>query len=313
MEEKILRYLNNNLNKELNLQELCTYLKLNSNEVLETINTLINKGYQIIKDDNTFCLVEPIDFLDETSIKQYLIKNHPIKIFTTINSTNQLLKENCNSFVEGQLIISDYQTKGRGRLERNFYSPSNKGIYLSLLIKPNTTITETLRITTLTATAIYQAIKNIYNLDLKIKWVNDLMLENLKVGGILCESILHHDNSTISDLIIGIGLNVKAQTFPNELIDIATSIENHATQRISRNRIIAEIINCFDNLCDDKIDFLPLYRKQSYIIGQEILVYQNNLEYTAEAVDINSNGELIIKHQGRLEILNSGEITIRKK
>ena len=211
------------------------------------------------------------------------------------------------------IVIANTQTGGRGRLQRKFYSFENSGIYMSILVNPNCSIEKSLSLTCLTSVAVYSAIKELYDIDINIKWVNDLIINNLKVGGILCESIIESDSSTLTNMIIGIGINVKNIEFPNELRNIATSIEKHTNKQVSRNDLIASIINCFNKYFYHDIEYMNIYKKQSSILNKEIVVYQNNDSFVAKAIDIDQDGSLLINKNNNILKLHSGEITIRKK
>lgn len=245
------------------------------------------------------------DVLDKNTIQSLLKEKHSLKVLDTIDSTNDYLKSNFNKY---DIVISNKQTSGKGRRNRKFFSPKDTGIYMSILVKPNFSIEETLKLTALTSVVVYEAIKDLYNIDIKIKWVNDLILNDLKLGGILCESQIYKDNI---NMIIGIGINVKKISFPNDLKDIATSIENSIDKNISRNELIASIINYFDIYINDDLDYMNIYKKQSNTLNKEIIVYQNNTSFKGKAIDIDNNGNLIVLSNNKQIILNSGEITIR--
>jgi BirA family biotin operon repressor/biotin-[acetyl-CoA-carboxylase] ligase len=245
------------------------------------------------------------DVLDKNTIQSLLKNKHSLKVLDTIDSTNDYLKLNFNKY---DIVVANKQTSGKGRRNRKFFSPKDTGIYMSILVKPNFSIEETLKLTALTSVVVHKAIKDLYNIDIKIKWVNDLILNDLKLGGILCESQIYKDNI---NMIIGIGINVKKISFPDDLKDIATSIENNTDKIISRNELIASIINHFDNHINKKLSFIDTYKKQSNTLNKEITVYQNNTSFKGKAIDIDNNGNLIVLSNNKQIILNSGEITIR--
>jgi len=147
--------------------------------------------------------------LNIQEIKQNLKYEHDIEIFDSIDSTNKYLKSKINEKKYGTIVISNEQTNGYGKKSRQFMSNKDIGIYMSILINPNCLIEESLKITILTSVAILSAIKSVCNLDVKLKWVNDIILNDLKVGGILCESQINLNTNIIDNMIVGIGINVK--------------------------------------------------------------------------------------------------------
>lgn len=249
--------------------------------------------------------------LNIQEIQKNLKYKHNIEIFDSIDSTNKYLKSKINEKNYGTIVISNEQTNGYGKNNRQFMSNKDVGIYMSILINPNCLIEESLKITILTSVAVLSAIKSVYNLDVKLKWVNDIILNDLKVGGILCESQINLNNNIIDNMIVGIGINVKEFDFPPSLKNIATSIENNTNIKISRNELISEIINFFDLYFIDNKNYLNLYKENSYVLGKDITVIQNDRQFFAKAIDIDDNGSLIVQEQEKIIKLISSDISIR--
>lgn len=249
--------------------------------------------------------------LNIQEIQKNLKYKHNIEIFDSIDSTNKYLKSKINEKNYGTIVISNEQTNGYGKNDRQFISNKDTGIYMSILINPNCLIEESLKITILTSVAVLSAIKSVCNLDVKLKWVNDIILNDLKVGGILCESQINLNTNIIDNMIVGIGINVKNFEFPPSLKNIATSIENNTNIKISRNELISEIINFFDLYFIDNKNYLDLYKENSYVLGKDITVIQNDRQFFAKAIDIEDNGALIVQEQEKIIKLISSDISIR--
>lgn len=249
--------------------------------------------------------------LNIQEIQKNLKYKHNIEIFDSIDSTNKYLKSKINEKNYGTIVISNEQTNGYGKNDRQFISNKDTGIYMSILINPNCLIEESLKITILTSVAVLSAIKSVYNLDVKLKWVNDIILNDLKVGGILCESQINLNTNIIDNMIVGIGINIKNFEFPPSLKNIATSIENNTNIKISRNELISEIINFFDLYFIDNKNHLNLYKENSYVLGKDITVIQNDRQFFAKAIDIEDNGALIVQEQEKIIKLISSDISIR--
>lgn len=249
--------------------------------------------------------------LNIQEIQNNLKHKHNIEIFDSIDSTNKYLKSKINEKNYGTIVISNEQTNGYGKSNREFLSNKDIGIYMSILINPNCLIEESLKITILTSVAILSAIKSICNLDVKLKWVNDIILNDLKVGGILCESQINLSTNIIDNMIVGIGINVKEFKFPPSLKNIATSIENNTNIKVSRNALISEIINFFDLYFIEKANYIDLYKENSYVLGKDIKVIQNDKQFYAKAIDIDDNGSLIVQEQEKIIKLISSDISIR--
>lgn len=249
--------------------------------------------------------------LNIQEIQNNLKHKHNIEIFDSIDSTNKYLKSKINEKNYGTIVISNEQTNGYGKKNRQFMSNKDVGIYMSILINPNCLIEESLKITILTSVAILSAIKSVCNLDVKLKWVNDIILNDLKVGGILCESQINLNTNIIDNMIVGIGINVKEFEFPPSLKNIATSIENNTNIKVSRNALISEIINFFDLYFIEKANYIDFYKENSYVLGKDIKVIQNDRKFYAKAIDIDDNGSLIVQEQEKIIKLISSDISIR--
>ena len=203
----------------------------------------------------------------------------------------------------GTVVIADSQSMGRGRLGRSFFSPSGTGVYMSIVLRPELTSEEAPQLTSLAAVAVSEAIELVAKVNVKIKWVNDIFLNKKKICGILTEASLDFES----------GINVGSTDFPEELSEIATSIENETPSKISRNHLIAEILNSLDRLLPEIKSgrYLEEVRNRSLVIGQDITVIKGSESYRAKALAIDNKGALIIEGPKGIEALSSGEISIR--
>ena len=249
-----------------------------------------------------------MDIISPIEINKNLQKNTQILYFEEIDSTNNYIKANANS-PEFLTVIANSQTSGKGRMNRNFHSPQNSGIYMSILLKPELKAENSVLITAAAAVAVSRAIESLCDADTKIKWVNDIFINNKKVCGILTEGSLN-PNGSFNYAILGIGLNayMPKNDFPNEIKDIAGAVFNKEQENL-RNRLISQIINNFLEYYNDleKRDFLEIYKQKSLVLGKEITTPKGK----AKAVDIDDNCRLLVEYKnGEKEYLSSGEISI---
>ena len=142
-----------------------------------------NKGYMLAKDTNRLSQEGIRLFLDDPDVR--------IDIYDELESTNQTAKKEAmmGEAGHGAFVIARSQTAGRGRRGREFYSPADAGLYMSVILKPQGTIHDSLLITTAAAVAVYRAVEQICGIRLDIKWVNDLFYQGRKVCGILTEAV----------------------------------------------------------------------------------------------------------------------------
>ena len=183
--------------------------------------------------------------IDYKQIKEQL-NNYNVEYFESVSSTNKLLKS--EEYLENTLLITEEQTNGIGRLNRNFVSNKSKGIYMSLKIKPTFDLNNINKLTPSIGVIISNSIFKQTNIHPYIKWVNDIYLNDLKISGILVESVIK--NNTIEYLIIGIGINCFKQDF-KELNNIASSIEKETNIIVNRNLLIIDIIEGIEKLLND--------------------------------------------------------------
>lgn len=240
-----------------------------------------------------------------------------IKLLGEVSSTNTLLKEQATlGAAEGEVIISESQTAGRGRRGRSFFSPEGSGLYLSLLLRPKFSAEEVAMLTTAAAAAAALAIEEVSGKATDIKWVNDIWLEGRKVCGILCEAGYTPEGS-LDHVIVGMGVNVAAppKGFPEELKDIAGAVFSAENAPNDARLAIAEaFLRHFTRFYANMgaREYFPEYRKRSFLLGQSINVLRGGESIPAEAVDINDECHLLVRYtDGSEEYLSSGEVSVR--
>ena len=251
-------------------------------------------------------------------IENFLNSPKKIEFFDEISSTNTVLKERAaKGEKSGTILISEYQTQGRGRLGRSFFSPRGCGIYLSYLIKPQIKAEDSIFITVAAAVAMVRAIKKVFDIDTKIKWVNDVYYKNKKLCGILTEGAVL-TSGELGYAVLGIGINIKIPPdgYPEEFDYKTTNIEaiKGEVTTCEKHRLIAEFINEFDIIFNDnKFSFIKEYKEASCIIGESIEILSGEHKGYATAIDINDTAELVAKlSTGETVTLSSGDVSIRR-
>lgn len=259
------------------------------------------------------------DLLSEKEIRKHLSNDsfcRDIIILNEVDSTNNYAKESASKGAShGTLVTAETQTAGKGRLGRKFCSPKGSGIYMSLILRLDSEIETSLLITSAIAVAVMRAIKKVCGVQTEIKWINDIYLNGKKLCGILTEASVDFQNNKLRYTVIGIGINLSDEAFPPEIKEIAAALSEVCEKSISRNELIAEIINQTEIVVDglDKGEFFEDYKKHSFVLGSVVNVITPVGSYKAEAVDITKSGHLLVKTEnGEINELNSGEISIRK-
>lgn len=238
-----------------------------------------------------------------------------IEIHPELGSTNDRAKELALSgAVHGTVVLAQRQSAGRGRFGRVFHSPEGSGVYFSCILRPQLPPDRAVLLTCMAAVAVARAMEKLADVDAKIKWVNDVYIQNKKACGILCEAGLDYAAGKLDYVVMGIGVNVGFMEFPEELREIATSLSNESGEAIPRTRFIAELINQLNILSPQLVSggFMEEYRSRSNVIGREVEVFRGDERYRAVAAGISDEGELIVRREDGSEVcLHSGEISLK--
>lgn len=242
-----------------------------------------------------------------------------IHIFEEVPSTNTLAKELAvKGAPQGTVLIADRQSAGRGRLGRTFLSPGDVGMYFSLILRPNCPPGELMHLTCAVAAAMCDAVEEAFGFRPGIKWTNDLVYEGKKLGGILTELSLNPKTGLADWAIVGVGINCRQtrEDFDPSIRDMACSARMITGNDADRNVLAAEMIRalerCSRDLLTGKAETLSLYRKNCVTLGREISILQGSALRHGTALDIDSEGGLVVRlDTGETEVVSSGEVSIR--
>ena len=321
MKNKILSILKEKENTFVSGQGLSEIFGVSRMAICKDIRKLKEEGYKIeALSKNGYKLTSPIDLLTSEELQVHLDTKYMgrnIIHFNTIDSTNNKAKELATTDVpSGSVVVSEEQTSGRGRFGREWNSPKSKGIWMSIILKPDMDPTNASNITLIGAAAVTEAL-NEFGIQARIKWPNDIILNNKKLGGILTE--MSSELNLINYIIIGIGINVNTskEDFSQGLEKIATSLKLETGQEFQRNKFLGNILNHFERLYEEYLSgynlkaTIEVCRRNSIILGKEIQLYSKGILITAKAIDIDEKGLLIIEHKDlRIEKILSGEVSM---
>jgi BirA family biotin operon repressor/biotin-[acetyl-CoA-carboxylase] ligase len=322
--KRILALLENNRGQSISGEYMAEQFNISRNAVWKAIKSLKNNGYKIKAATNKgYCLCDDNDILSVQGIVPFLENKEAadkIFVYPSLESTNKTAKERAISEAEhGTIIISDCQTAGKGRYERKFFSPPAHGIYMSFILRPaHVGFNAPTLITSFAAVSVCKAIEAITDKTPKIKWVNDILIDDKKICGILTEAVTDFESGHIQWVVVGIGINFKtpASDFPEDLRHIAGAIFPDGDATTTRNHLMGEVINrimTLDNQYSDK-EMLAEYKKRLMVLGKRITVTGTERPYEATAVDIDEMGRLVIKkNNGEMLALSSGEVSIKKR
>ena len=252
--------------------------------------------------------------LNENDIRKYSESDVAVRVFDSIDSTNNEAKRMMESGFSGKAIVAaEAQTGGRGRLGRSFYSPAATGLYFTVIIPPCFPTEEATLLTPAAAVAVTRVLEKLSGCDLKIKWVNDIYKNGKKICGILAEAVADMENGGFAGFAVGIGINLSTEDFPEDISAIASSL---GASGANRNKLAAKIATELFALAENLAtrEFLPEYRAHSYVTGKEIYFIKDGEKTNATALGIDNNGGLEVRlESGERTTLRGGEITVRIK
>lgn len=321
MKRRLLEFLKENKGEFVSGEEIASELGVSRTSIWKIIKQMKEEGYKIDSAPRKgYKLILDEDIINAQELNLELdgsMYHNKIHYFEKIGSTSTYAKELANKNCEcGSLIISELQIDGRGRLGRNWESPKGSGIWMSLVLRPDLAPTKASKITQITAAAVVIAVNKIYNLDAKIKWPNDIVVDGKKICGILTE--MNAELNNINYVVVGIGVNVNTEEFPNELIEKATSISKLTLKKSNRIPLIGQILKTFEELYTGYLDgydfenILEINKKYSATIGKDVVVRRRNDIVKGFAYDLNKEGELLIrKEDDQIETVYYGEVSVR--
>lgn len=328
VKDDVLKILEENRGIYFSGEEIAKQLSVSRTAVWKAVKSLNDEGYGISGiNKRGYCMKGGDDVMSADGILRYLPERlkgkFDFQIFKKVSSTNTLLKQMAaEGEKEWKVIAAEEQTAGKGRMNRTFYSPSNSGIYMSILLRPDFNASESLFITTMAAVAVTEGIEKVLQTEAEIKWVNDIYCKGKKVCGILTEASVNVENSKLDYAVLGIGINVKTpkDVFPDEIKNVAGSIvepeQNGENSDNLRNRLIADIVTRIHDyyLRLDRHEFMSKYREKSMLIGKEVYVMSDKDKEGLLVLDIDDNAALVVEHRdGRIAHISSGEVSVRIK
>jgi BirA family biotin operon repressor/biotin-[acetyl-CoA-carboxylase] ligase len=323
MDEEILQLLRDAPSTFLSGEEISRRLKVSRTTVWKRMKQLRAVGYEIEASTRSgYRLIQSPDLLTPFEIKPILKTKwmgRTIHHFQTIDSTNSKAYQLAlNGAGEGEVVISESQEKGRGRLGRQWFSPPFLNLYLSVILRPKIPPHQAPLITLMAAVATADAIRKYSGLLPLIKWPNDILLRDRKVAGLLNE--IHSEMDRIHFVILGIGvnLNMDEKMFSKEIRAVATSIKIEMGQTVSRKAFLQSLLLELERwysifLEEGSAVVLKAWRDWACIKGREVKVTSFGKTFVGIAIDVDSDGALILETgDGKQERVMAGDIEYKK-
>ena len=323
MKNKILEELKANSGQAVSGEEMSRKLGISRTAVWKHIGRLRSEGYRIESQTNSgYKLVGSADVLSVNELEPLLHTDfigRNIIYLDNIDSTNNYAKKAAEEpFKEGTVVIAEEQSAGKGRLGKYWVSPRGKGIWMSIMLKPDIMPADAPKLTIVAAYAVANALWSCCGLEARVKWPNDIVAGGKKLCGILTEMSAEEDEIKYVVIGIGINANLEVDDFGPEVSSIATSVSIEKGRNISRKALVASVLEEFEKVYKDFATtgsikfFLEEYKNKSAVLGKEIRVINRKEEITGLAVDISEKGHLLVRlGDGSLREVMSGEVSVR--
>lgn len=302
---------------------LCRDLGVSRTAVWKHIRGLREEGYDIEARANLgyrLLSVPDVPYPDEVAVGLgNTLIGCRIELFADLPSTNgEAKKLALAGCPEGTVVVAESQNGGKGRMDRVWFSPPAKGLWFTIVLRPQVNLVETPQITMVVAVAVALAVREHTGVAVGIKWPNDLLMEDKKLCGILVE--LNAEMDRVNFMVAGIGLNVnidKSQ-FPPELSEIATSLKIAAGHHIPRVPLFRTILQSFEIwyrrwLQEGFVPILNKWRELCVTLDCPVTVHNIKDSYIGHAMDVDETGALLVKlPDGTIQRLVAGEVSLRK-
>lgn len=302
-------------------QQICEHFGVSRTAVWKAIHQLKEEGYSVeaVRNKGYRILSSP-DIMTRDELCSQLNTSwmgRTVYYYAELDSTNLEAKRlGEKGATHGTLVVADMQTAGKGRRGRSWSSPSGSSIYTTILLRPDLEPNCAPMMTLVMAYSVACAVREQTGLEVQIKWPNDIVVHGRKICGILTEMSTEIDY--IHYVIIGVGINVNIQEFPEEIRETATSLSLELGQAVKRSSLLACMMRHFEKTYQvfmETHDLSKLREKYNQLLvnyGQEVKVLGEMVSYHAIALGINDKGELQVeKEDGTKASILSGEVSVR--
>jgi BirA family biotin operon repressor/biotin-[acetyl-CoA-carboxylase] ligase len=307
--------------RALTERELADTLSIERNRLTGALDELRELGYRFSSDDTQrLSLAAVPDRMIDMEILaglRTLKFGRSLHCYNSIGSTNVRAIQLADAGApEGTVVIAEEQTKGRGRLGRDWKSAAGLGIYSSIILRPAVRPEQAVGLSLLAGLAVADTAEKELGLDTQLKWPNDVLIDGKKVCGNLIE--LSAEPDQVYYAVCGTGINVaqKPKDFPPPLRKSATSLSHALGEPVDRLAFYRAFLYRFEKLYNrfrrqGLAPLLPAYRERSVLLGKKITIRCGREKIAGTAVAIHDSGGLVVKTRGREVVVHAGEATLR--
>ncbi|MCW8349218.1 bifunctional biotin--[acetyl-CoA-carboxylase] ligase/biotin operon repressor BirA [Vibrio sp. ZSDZ65] len=262
------------------------------------------KGYQ---------LAQPMELLNEARLRQTLTS--PFELIPIIDSTNQYLLDKQQALSSGQVCISEYQAKGRGRRGREWVSPFGANLYLSMYWRLEAGIAAAMGLSLVVGVAIVEALESLGIEGVKLKWPNDLYHNDRKLAGILVE--MSGQAGGAANLVIGMGMNLRMSHQTEGIGQPWTSLSDVVSTPFSRNDLVVAFVKAWQQALEDyelkgMQGFVERWNRHDNFMGREVKLIMGSREIKGKVRGIDPTGAVLLETANGIEPFIGGEISLRQ-
>lgn len=320
--ERLLSILEEGASDYISGEEISRRLSVSRTAIWKQINKLRELGYTIEASSRRgYRLASRPDRLEVSKLARALnsksFGQRIVVLDSTVSTQQDAMRLAEEGAPEGTVVIAEEQTAGRGRFGRRWFSPRGKGIWMSIVLRPTQPLAFTPQLTLLTGVAMCRAIRRLTDVEVGIKWPNDLLIHGRKVSGILLESATEDQRVRYCIAGLGIDVNLNPEDYPAELLQVGTSLKIETGREIERTALIAAVLEEMEQLCKLYAEqgFQPiamLWEALSVTINRSVQVHTGqDIPVEGTAVGLDPSGALVIEtDQGeRIQII-SGDVQL---
>ncbi|MFB6120950.1 MAG: biotin--[acetyl-CoA-carboxylase] ligase [Halobacteriaceae archaeon] len=279
--------------------KLADRLGISRAAVWKHVEALRDAGFSVESGDEGYEITDVPDY-GALAVEYGLDAPFSVEYHEALDSTNERARELAADGETDVVVLADRQTAGRGRLDREWASPTG-GVWMSVLVRPALPAPRVPVLTLAAAVAVTEAVREL-GVDAGIKWPNDVLLDGEKLAGVLTE--MEGEADRVSWVVLGIGLNanVDAASLPEG----ATSLQA-AVGEVDRRALVRRILDAFDDVRDDPDRALELWREYADTLGRRVRVDTPSGAIEGEAVDVTDAGALVVDTDDGRETVHAGD------
>ncbi|MDE2231807.1 MAG: biotin--[acetyl-CoA-carboxylase] ligase [Candidatus Omnitrophica bacterium] len=307
MQEQIIQFLKES-DGYISGEEISVKLKISRAAIWKHMQELRAEGYEIAAVPHlgyrlVVCPDKLLSYEITSGLGTRTIGRQVVVLDTVTSTMDEAFRMGMDNCPEGAVVCAEAQSKGRGRLGRAWSSPKGKGLYFSVVLRPQVPLNQLAQLTLMSAVALAEAIETTSGLKVLIKWPNDILFESHKLAGILTE--LRAESDQVKFVVLGIGLNVNSSL--NQLAPQATSLKLAAGRSFNRTQVLQAVLRCLDKgyarlLRHEWPTIMQEWLKHSATINKRVRITDAAGTVEGEAVDLDGDGALLIRKDNGLVV-----------